>query len=137
MAGSKDSNGGWGQHIFQKVLKIIASFSEELLAHRCGISDVVFEEGCVILVKKVASFLTCFCNSRCRGPTCTAMRADPLKLCFSSHWTCKAMSLDALFKLEPDSRRSYLCPFPCAKSFFRNRRNEPDAFHYSASCGRP
>ena len=49
MAGSKDSNGGWGQHIFQKVLKIIASFSEELLAHRCGISDVIFEEGCVIL----------------------------------------------------------------------------------------
>ena len=106
MAGSKDSNGGWGQHIFQKVLKIIASFSEELLAHRCGISDVVFEEGCVILVKKVASFLTCFCNSRCRRSTCTAMRADPSKLCFSWHRTCQVMSLEALFKLGPDSGRS-------------------------------
>ena len=41
--------GEGGQHISKKVLKMIASFSEELLAHRCGISDVIFEEGCVIL----------------------------------------------------------------------------------------
>ena len=45
----KDSTGEGGQHISQKVLKIIALFLEELLAHRCGISDVIFEEGCVIL----------------------------------------------------------------------------------------
>ena len=41
--------GEGGQHISKKVLKMIASFSEELLAHRCGISDVIIESGCVIL----------------------------------------------------------------------------------------
>ena len=46
----KDSIGEGGQHISKKVVQIIAPFSEELLAHRCGISDVIFEEGCVILV---------------------------------------------------------------------------------------
>ena len=49
MACSKDSNGEGGQHISKKVPKIFASFSDELLAHRCGISDVVFEGGCIIL----------------------------------------------------------------------------------------
>ena len=44
----KDSTGEGGQHISKKVLKMIASFSEELSAHRCGISDVIFEGGCVI-----------------------------------------------------------------------------------------
>ena len=57
-------------------------------------------------LKEVASFLTYFCDSRCRRPACTAMCADPLKLCISWHWTCKSMSLDALFKLGPDSGRS-------------------------------
>ena len=45
----KDSAVEGGQHTSKKVLKMMASFSEELLAHRCGISDVIFEEGCVIL----------------------------------------------------------------------------------------
>ena len=45
----KDSTGEGGQHISKKVAKMIAPFSEELLAHRCGISDVIFEGGCVIL----------------------------------------------------------------------------------------
>ena len=45
----KDSAGEGGQHISKEVLKMIPSFSEELLAHRCGISDVIFEGGCVIL----------------------------------------------------------------------------------------
>ena len=45
----KDSTGEGGQHISKKVVKMIAPFSEELLAHRCGISDVIFEGGCVIL----------------------------------------------------------------------------------------
>ena len=45
----KDSAGEGGQHTSKKVLKMMASFSEELLAHRCGISDVIFERGCVIL----------------------------------------------------------------------------------------
>ena len=41
--------GEGGQHISKKVAKMIAPFSEELLAHRCGISDVIFEGGRVIL----------------------------------------------------------------------------------------
>ena len=45
----KDSTGEGGQHISKKVVKMIAPFSEELLAHRCGISDVIFEGGCIIL----------------------------------------------------------------------------------------
>ena len=44
-----DSNGEGGQHISKKVSATFASFSDELLAHRCGISDVIFEGGCVIL----------------------------------------------------------------------------------------
>ena len=49
MACSKDSNGEGGQHISKKVSTIFASFSDDLLAHRCGISDVIFEGGCVVL----------------------------------------------------------------------------------------
>ena len=45
----KDSAGKEGQHTSKKVFKMMASFSGELLAHRCGISDVIFERGCVIL----------------------------------------------------------------------------------------
>ena len=45
----QDSTGRGVQHISKKVLQMIAPFSDELLAHRCGISDVIFEEGCVIL----------------------------------------------------------------------------------------
>ena len=41
-ANMKDSAGEGGQHTSKKVLKRGASFSEELLAHRCGISDVIF-----------------------------------------------------------------------------------------------
>ena len=37
----KDSTGEGGQRISKKVAKTIAPFSEELLAHRCGISDVI------------------------------------------------------------------------------------------------
>ena len=49
MACSKDSNGEGGRHFSKKVSTIFASFSDDLLAHRCGISDVIFEGGCVIL----------------------------------------------------------------------------------------
>ena len=49
MACSKDSKGEGGQQILKTVLNITASFSDELLARRCGISGVVFEGGCVIL----------------------------------------------------------------------------------------
>ena len=41
--------GKGGQQLLKTVLNITASFSDELLQRRCGISDVVFEGGCVIL----------------------------------------------------------------------------------------
>ena len=49
MACSNDPEGEGGQQNLKTVLNITASFSDELLARRCGISDVVFEGGCVIL----------------------------------------------------------------------------------------
>ena len=127
MAGSKDSNGGWGQHIFQKVLKIIASFSEELLAHRCGISDVVFEEGCVILVKRVASFLTCFCNGRCRRSTCTAMKNwFNVKTAFASMDALKPLSpVDSSNLLRRRRRRLESSTFQKEYNVKQGRRTPP------------
>ena len=56
--------GGRGGTYLEKDDPINASFSEELLAHRCGFSDAILEGSYIILDTFV-------------------MRADPLKLCFS------------------------------------------------------
>ena len=45
----KDSTGEGGAHISTEIIQIIETFSEKLLAHRCGISDASFEGGRVIL----------------------------------------------------------------------------------------
>ena len=70
-------------------------------------------------LKVAASFLTTFCFSGCRRPACTAMRADPLKLCSSRHCTCKAMSLDALIQAWTRQPQKLVVSPPLCQKFFQ------------------
>ena len=80
------------------------------------------------VLKEVASFLTISCDSSYRGHACAAIRCDPLKLCFSWHWTCKTLSLEALMDSSGRQRQKFVGSFPSCRHFCQKSWQQPSMY---------